>query len=106
MLGQYSSNSNPKNTESFTIFGNTIDNVPIVNSTNTSSFITGILWDSSDDSSNGQFDSSEDIVFITRVNQSSQGKYGIYDYEISVPANLRKGITDSLTAVSIYTEIR
>ena len=105
----YTSSGNPKQTDSFTIFGNTINNVPVTNSTNSTNFITGILWDSNDDSSNNeQFDSTddEDAVFITKVNPASQGRYGTYDYEISIPANLRKYISTDLNTVSIYAEIR
>jgi len=81
--------------------------VPVVNSTNTSSFKTGILWDLADDNSgNLQFDTTdaEDLVFVTNINVSTQGKYGVYDYEIRIPAELRsyKGFEDK---VVFYTEI-
>ena len=104
----YTANSNPKATETFTIFGVAIDNVPIINSTNSSNFISGILWDSNDDIGDGQFDltDKEDIVFVTKVNPSTPGRYGTYDFEATIPAKLRRYITDSLTTVSVYTEIR
>lgn len=83
----------PKKVETFTIFSQTISNVPIINSTNSTTFQTGILWDTSDNTqvSNRQFDvtDKEDLVFITKINQSKQGKFGVYDYEIKVPALLR-----------------
>jgi len=83
----------PKETTSFTVFGQAITNVPIINSTNTTTFKTGILWDTSDNTQvfNRQFDlgDREDIVFIANINQSKQGKFGVYDYEIKVPALLR-----------------
>ncbi|MBW2972573.1 hypothetical protein KY359_06055 [Candidatus Woesearchaeota archaeon] len=105
----FTSAGSPLATETFKVFGISVDEVPVVDSTNSSTFITGILWDTSDDSnSNHQYDntSKEDIVFVTRVNQSKTGMYGTYDYEIRVPARLRsyKG-PDTLT-VTFYTEIK
>ncbi|MBN1543975.1 hypothetical protein JW898_00770 [Candidatus Woesearchaeota archaeon] len=105
----FTASGNPAGTETFTVFGHAIYDVPIAESTNSSTFVTGILWDSSDDTNNNhQFDSTakEDIVFVTRVNQSKAGMYGTYDYEIRVPARLKnyKG-PDSLT-VTFYTEIK
>ncbi|MFH1770581.1 MAG: hypothetical protein ABH828_03415 [archaeon] len=101
----YSENNNPKKTDSFTAYQKTITNVPVVNSTNTSDFVTGILWDS-DDSSNGYYDSTddEDIVFVTKINEGKAGAYGIYDYEIRIPSNLKsyKGGTET---VSLYYEL-
>ncbi len=99
----YTINGVPRETESFEVFGKTIDNVPVVNSTNTSSFRTGILWDMSD--GNTEFNGSQDVVFVTKVNESQQGRFGVYDFEIRIPAKLRsyKGTTDTIT---FYTEIR
>lgn len=83
----------PKEVEIFTVFTRTIPAVPVINSTNSSTFQTGILWDTSDNIPpfNRQFDTAdkEDLVFITKINQSNVGKYGIYDYEIKIPALLR-----------------
>jgi hypothetical protein len=83
----------PKKVETFIVFGNIIKKVPVIDSTNNSIFKTGILWDTSDDASGffGQFDinNQEDLVFITGINQSQPGQYGIYDYEIKIPALLR-----------------
>jgi len=104
----YTSAGSPKSTQSYTIFGNPATNVPTVNSTDYAVFRTGILWDSSDDEGNNQFDSTtkEDVVFVAMVNQSLEGQYGTYDYAIRVPARLKdlKG-PDSLT-VTFYTEIK
>jgi hypothetical protein len=86
-----------------TAFRRSIVNVPIINSTNTSSFITGILWDASD---GGNFyNKSQDIVFVTVMNQTKVGAYGTYDYEIAVPATLRDYIPGGGT-VAFYTELR
>ncbi|MEK6969442.1 MAG: CARDB domain-containing protein [Nanoarchaeota archaeon] len=84
----------PKQVETFTIFGTTIPDVPVINSTNSSAFLTGILWDISDDTvgKNGEFDiiNREDLIFVTKINPSQQGQYGVYDYEIKIPALLRE----------------
>ena len=80
-------------TKTLIVSNETISNVPIINSTNSTFFRTGILWDTSDDTqgNNGQFDinNKEDLVFIANINQSTVGKFGIYDYEIKIPALLR-----------------
>ena len=31
----------------------------------------------------------EDLIFITKINPLQQGQYGIYNYEIKIPALLR-----------------
>jgi hypothetical protein len=86
----------------------TIYDVPIVNTTNTTYFNTGILWDTSDDLSlNDQYDSSdkEDVVFVTQVKSPLQGEFGVYSYEIKVPAKLReyKGTNNQ---VDFYYELK
>lgn len=101
----YSENGLPKATASFSVFNSSINNIPIINSTNNSNFVTGILWDS-DDSSNGYYDTTddEDLVFITQINEGSIGKYGTYDYEITFPSDLKsyKGATET---IDLYFEI-
>ncbi len=99
----FTNNGIPKETKTLTIFGKTIYDIPFTNSTNNSNFKTGILWDTSDGGTT--YNGSQDVVFITLVNHSLPGKYGIYDFEIRVPAKLRNyvGATDR---VDIYTEIR
>ncbi len=83
-----------------------ISSVPIINSTNTSSFVTGILWDTSTDT-NGEFDygERENIVFVTSVNGSKTGAYGTYDYEFLVPSLLRS-YTGVTSAVDFYLDVR
>ena len=97
--------SNARNTRSFRIFSNSIGQVPIVNSTNTSAFVTGILWDYSD-STDEEFNytEKEDIVFITVSNQSNIGKFGFYDYELKVPEALNT-YTGENDNVFFYYEI-
>ena len=88
------------------VFDNIINNVPIANASSSSDFLTGILWDSSDDD-DGEYDSTdkEDIVFITKVNPSFRSQYG-YDYAISVIADLKNYKTPDQVQVAIYTEIK
>ncbi|MBW2964494.1 DNRLRE domain-containing protein [Candidatus Woesearchaeota archaeon] len=105
----FTSSGSPLSTQTFNVFGRAIDYVPTVSSTNTSIFITGILWDSSDDSNgNHQFDNTslEDVVFVTKVNASRQGMYGTYDYEIRVPARLKDFKQPDVQTVTFYTEIK
>jgi len=94
-----------KAVSNFTSFDRLIQDVPVVNSTNTSSFITGILWDTSDPN-NGTFNGSQDIAFVTKVSKKSQGYYGTYDYEIKVPANLERYLKpNEQDSISFYREI-
>ncbi len=101
----YTNNGVPKLKISFVIYGVNITNVSIANSTNTSNFITGILWDYSDPN-NGEYNGTQDLVFITKVNVQSQGKYGVYDYEIRVPARLREYKESIYNSVSFYIELK
>jgi hypothetical protein len=105
----WTNNTNvPLETVQLNMSSKIIYNVPIVNTTNTTYFSTGILWDTSDDLSlNDQYDSSdiEDVVFVTQVKIPVQGEFGIYSYEIKVPAKLRdyKGTNDK---VDFYYELK
>ncbi len=94
----------PRNKSSFVVFSKTITNVSIVNSTNTSNFITGLLWDSSD--SGNEFDTTQDLIIITKINSNKQGAYGIYDFEMRVPSQLKKYITDDQSSVALYVELK
>ncbi|HOC96862.1 MAG TPA: hypothetical protein PKJ54_01110, partial [Candidatus Pacearchaeota archaeon] len=103
----FSENQEPKETRDMIIYQKEIKNVPIINSTENSDFITGLLWDSSDDSYNGEFDSEdkEDIVFVTPIIKNSPGKYGIYDYEIRIPSKLREYNKLNIEEVYLYYEL-
>ena len=102
----YTYNSYAKNLGSFLVYSINITNVPVVNSTDNLNFITGVLWDSSDINT-GEYDGTQDLVFITKINNNAQGKYGVYDYEIKIPANLISYITpNNDNSVTIYTELR
>jgi len=99
----YAVAGSPKASEDFTVFGHLLSSVPVVNSTNSSTFRTGILWDASDGGLS--YNGSQDVVFITKLNESKQGYGGIHDYEVRVPATLRDytGATDTVT---FYAEIK
>jgi hypothetical protein len=89
-------------------FNKFIQEVPIANSTNNSNFVTGILWDYSDDNSNDEeFDliDKEDLVFVAPINKYAEGAYGNYDYEIKIPAKLREYHTADSKAAIFYVEI-
>ncbi|MBN2053006.1 hypothetical protein JW756_05875 [Candidatus Woesearchaeota archaeon] len=90
--------------KTFDVFNGNINNVPIVNSTNVSSFVTGILWDTSD--GNREYNGTQDIVFITEINKSQVGGNGeICDFEIKVPALLRN-YDGAGTSVAFYYELK
>jgi len=96
----------PVATSNFFVYQNTIQEVPVINSSSNGNFLTGILWDSSDDS-DSEYDTSEkeDLVFVTKINKSSQGTYGIYDYEIKIPVKLREYDTADSNEVFIYFDL-
>lgn len=88
----------PKSTESFKIGDKTITSVPVVNTTTSSVYTTGILWDTSDDlSNNGQFDAvdNEDVAFVIKVRKTQITPLGTADYVAYIPSFLRtqKGVT-------------
>ena len=87
----------------FIIFNRSIYNVPIINSTNSSTFITGILWDTEDGGSD--FNASQDLVFVARINQSKQGSFGTYDYEIKVPGGLKDYLYSAFNTLTFYIEL-
>jgi hypothetical protein len=105
----YTNSGTPKYKSNIYSFNEFIQEVPIINSTNNSNFLTGILWDTSDDTNgtSGEFDlaDKEDIVFVSPINKQSEGAYGIYDYEIRVPAKLRQYRTTDTRAAAFYVEI-
>lgn len=80
----------PLSTINRTLQGMAVNNIPVANSTNTSSFTTGILWDTSNDV-NGEYDQAdaEDLIFFTQISQDTAGKYGTYDYELTFPSALQ-----------------
>ncbi|MFH1505698.1 MAG: Ig-like domain-containing protein, partial [archaeon] len=99
----YTSAGSPKKTASFTIYEQTIGDVPVINSTDNANFVTGILWDYSD--GGPQYNGLQDLVFITKVNESKVGAYGTYDYELKFPTLLRTYKDGGSGTVSYYYEI-
>jgi len=98
--------SAPKQTTTFTIINRQVQNVPYINSTNTSNFITGILWDTTNDI-NGEYGigENESLVFVANINRDAIGKYGTYDYEIYIPRNLAKQ-APATDKIQFYAELR
>jgi len=103
----YLEEESPKQEKDFFIYQNNITNVSVVNSTSSGNFVTGILWDTSDDSGDGGFDvnDKEDLVFVTKINKETEGEFGIYDYEISIPVNLREYYEDDVEEVYLYYDL-
>ena len=103
----FTSQYQPKEKANFTVSANLIENVSVINSTNSSNFITGLLWDASD-SSDSQYDQTdrEDIVFVTKIDGRKDGFYGIYNYEIRIPARAKQYQTpNNDDTVSLYVEL-
>ncbi|MEM3877674.1 MAG: CARDB domain-containing protein [Candidatus Woesearchaeota archaeon] len=99
----YTEGESPKMTETFTIYGKQIENVPVAYSINSSNFKTGILWDTSD--GNTYFNGTQDVVFVTKTNMNAQGSFDQTDYEMRIPSNLKNYIGSNPT-VALYLEIR
>ena len=72
--------------------------MPASFTTNTSSFVTGILFDSADGAT---YDGSQDLIFITIINGSQVGSFGTYDYEVRIPSELGSlvGAVDSVSRI-------
>jgi len=103
----FSNSQIPKATDSFIIHGRTVDFVPIINSTNTTNFVTGLLWDGSDTVGDNEYDSAdqEDIIFVNKFNEQKNGFYGTYDYEITIPVKLRAYDFADETNVYLYYDL-
>lgn len=103
----FSENQNPKGVRSIIIYQKEISNIPVISSTESSEFVTGILWDSSDDEIGGEFDTGdkEDIVFVTPIKKDTEGTYGFYDYEIKIPSRLREYYDVDSEEVYLYYDL-
>lgn len=99
----WTSGGAPRKVRDFIVFSNTLANVSVVNSTNSTAFQTGILWDESD--GGAEYTGIQDVIFITEVNESQEGLFGIYDFELRIPATLRDYLPGTST-VSFYTEVK
>lgn len=84
----------------WTIMSESTCNIPIIDSTNSSSFKTALLHNSD----TGGFNTSAEVIIATKTNRSSQGRYGTYDYEVKIPYTLgrQKGNRD---AVNVHYEL-
>jgi len=98
----YTASGSIKEQKTYVVFGSLIASVPVVNSTNTSQFQTGILWDSADGE---EFDGTQDVVFVTEA-AHGQGMLGEYDFEFRIPSGLRDYKGPDTVAVALYTELR
>jgi len=107
VYNKFTNNGIPKETRNFTLYQEEISEVPVINTTK-NTFSTGILWDSSDDTGNNEYDSTdkEDLVFMSELNQSKTGKYGTYDYEITMPAKLREYNQTETNEVYLYYDLK
>jgi hypothetical protein len=100
----YLDNGVPKETITKDVYGMDIINIPVVNSTNSTSFKTGILWDYGDGGTT--YSGSQDVVFLSIVNKSQQGYNETRDFEIRIPATLGQLSGPDSDKVAFYTEIK
>lgn len=102
----YTNSGAPKDVDNITIFKNSVENVPIVNTSTNGNFATGILWDMSD-SVDSEYDSTEaeDVIFVAKVNNGATGDFGIYDYEINIPAKLRDYESVDTSDIYLYYDL-
>jgi hypothetical protein len=93
----------PKEERLFNLFSKPMNNVPVINSTNTSNFKTGMVWDTSD--GGVEYNGTQDLIFISEINQQKEGSQGTYDFEVKVPALLRN-YNAAGSVVAFYTELK
>jgi hypothetical protein len=91
---------NPDNNKTFNIAGEQ-KTAPVINSSSNGNFKTGIFYDASEGT---PFDGSQSLVFVSEIQDSTEGEYGIYDYEARIPALLREQ-EGSNDMIDIYAEI-
>jgi hypothetical protein len=99
----YTYDGSPRATKQFIVFSKAINGVPIINSTNSTTFQTGMLWDTNDGGL--EYNASQDLIFVTETNQQQEGLNGIYDFEIKVPALLRN-YNAAGSSVAFYVELK
>ncbi|MFN3910306.1 MAG: hypothetical protein ACK4J0_03705, partial [Candidatus Anstonellaceae archaeon] len=92
------------NTDTFSVFGRTVSNVPVAKITQNSPFSTGIFWQGSESST--CYNGVQDLIFAVKINQSAVGTYGISDYEIMIPMELATYKNPSNTLVAFYGEYK
>jgi hypothetical protein len=98
----------PVMVQNLSIGSREIVNVPVINSTASGVFTTGILWDRSKDLGNAEYDATdkEPIVFVTAINKGQAGDYGISDFQSRVPAYLRNYAGSGGNEIVIYVELQ
>jgi hypothetical protein len=103
----FSENQNPRETHNILVYQKEIYNIPVINSTENSEFVTGILWDYSDDEVDGEFGvaDKEDLIFVTPIKKNTEGTYGFYDYEIKIPSRLREYYEVDSEEVYLYYDL-
>ncbi len=106
MNATYTTLGQPKQTANVSVFGTNLLHIPTRNSTNSSLFVTGILWDTSDGGASFNQSLTQDLVFVAKAREKTRGQYGTYDYEISYPANLRKYKGPDSNQVAFYIELK
>ena len=70
--------------------------VPVTATSNSTNLVTGVLYDTADGM---PYDGTQDLVFISLVNASSPGGFGVNDYEARIPHTLGEltGVTNAIT---------
>ncbi|MFH1850207.1 MAG: Ig-like domain-containing protein [archaeon] len=101
----YTYGGSPMQTITLLVINNNIDDVPVANSSGSTSFTTGILWDASDDLTDSEYNGSEDVLFVSRINRTKQGQYGIADFEMRVPSRLKSYYQDDVPMVEFFVEL-
>jgi hypothetical protein len=94
----------PVAVQTFSVFGQPIANVSVVNSTSDGSFTVGPLWDASDGAPFYSNAEKQDLVFITRIQNGTSSVYGIVDYATRIPAQL-VGYKPGASTVTFYYEV-
>ncbi|MEM4361340.1 MAG: hypothetical protein QXV83_04350, partial [Candidatus Anstonellaceae archaeon] len=92
------------NTDWFSVFGRTVDSVPVAKISPSSAFSTGIFWQASESSQ--CYSGIEDLIFAVKINESAIGTYGVSDYEIMIPMELATYKDPSNNLVAFYGEYR
>ncbi|WP_414837345.1 CARDB domain-containing protein [Candidatus Nanosalina sp. VS9-1] len=79
-------------TRCYTVLQEQLCDVPVANSTNSTNFVTGLLYDTADGT---DFNGTQDLVFITEsYSEPRQGRYGVYAYESRIPSKLSNQVLE------------
>jgi hypothetical protein len=96
-----------KQSQSWRIQDEYISNLYTINLSSTSNFDMSILWDTSDDVGDGEYDSTdkEDIIFAVPLLEDGTCTYGSCDFEIKIPYTLANYDPTDSTTLYLYLEI-